>query len=234
MHYFFVPEIHGSHCILDTEESRHCVKVLRLQKGEQVQLTDGKGNMYKAEVEEPSAKACVLKIIETHSEPAPTWNLSVAIAPTKNIARIEWLVEKLTEIGIAEFLPFISHHSERRILKTDRLAKIAVEAMKQSGRTYLPKINELVSYKELLNASKDFKGQKFILHCIEKEKQSLNQSYKKGGNALILVGPEGDFNNNEVEEAIGNGFTPITLGNVRYRTETAALVAACTLHTLNQ
>src|SRR6185312_6027984 len=184
-------------------------------------------SMYKAEVEEPSPKACVLKIIEQHKEIAPTWSISLAIAPTKNIARIEWLLEKLTEIGIAEFLPFISHHSERRVLKTDRLTKIAVEAMKQSGRTYLPKIDELVSYKELLNASKVFQGQKFILHCIEKDKETFHKTYKKGENALILIGPEGDFNNNEVEDAIGHGFIPITLGDVRYRTETAALVAAC-------
>ncbi len=234
MHLFFVPDVTGNLCTLDAEESRHCVKVLRLQAGAHVKITDGKGSIYKAEVQDASPKACTLHIIEQHKEPAPAWGLSVVIAPTKNIARIEWLLEKLTEIGITEFIPIISHHSERRVRKTDRLNKIAVEAMKQSGRTYLPKIDELVSFKEMLASTKDFNGQKFILHCIEKEMSTFQKAYKKGENVLILIGPEGDFHNTEVEEVIGHGFTPITLGNVRYRTETAALVAACTLHALNQ
>lgn len=232
MHLFYVPEIHGEDCTLDAEESHHCVKVLRLQAGEHIQLTDGKGSLYKAEIVSANAKACGLKIIEKDTEPAPAWQLHVAIAPTKNIARMEWLIEKLTEIGIASFIPIITQRSERKILKTDRLKKIVVEAMKQSGRRYLPEVQELWNYNDLL--AKEFNGQKFILHCIEKDKSTFKEVYTKGGNALILVGPEGDFHNIEVEQAIGSGFIPITLGNVRYRTETAALVAACTIHTLNE
>ena len=233
MHLFFATNVSGSVCTLGAEESHHCVKVLRLQTGEHVQVTDGKGNLCKAEIESANAKACTLRILESHFEPAPAWQLHVAIAPTKNIARMEWLIEKLTEIGITSFIPVITQRSERKILKTERLHKIVMEAMKQSGRRYLPAVEELSTYAEMLESTKDFKGQKFVLHCIEKEKRTFQEVYKKGENVLILIGPEGDLHNNEVEQAIGHGFTPITLGNVRYRTETAALVAACALHTLN-
>jgi 16S rRNA (uracil1498-N3)-methyltransferase len=233
MHLFYVPDVYGDTCTLTAEESHHCVKVLRLKAGEHVQITDGKGNLYKAEIADANHRACVLRILETHSDPAPIWQLTVVIAPTKNIARIEWLIEKLTEIGITEFIPIITHHSERKVLKLDRLNKIVVEAMKQSGRNYIPKVHELSTFSEMLSKTKEFNGQKFVLHCIEKEKSTFSQTYKKDGNAIVLIGPEGDFNNNEVEQAIGHGFIPITLGNHRLRTETAALVAACTLHAIN-
>lgn len=234
MHRFYIPYLIEDPCTLGKEESWHCVKVLRLQAGNHIELSDGNGCLFKAEITEASPKACVLKILEQHKEPASKWELYVAIAPTKNIARIEWLVEKLTEIGVTEFIPFISHHSERKILKTDRLKKIAIEAMKQSNRAYLPIIHELIPYREMLKSFKDFKGQKFILHCLEKERNTFSESYKKGETALLLIGPEGDFSNLETEEAIGNGFIPITLGKHRLRTETAALVAACTLHAFNE
>lgn len=234
MHLFYVPDVQGDICILTAEESHHCIKVLRLKASDHVQITDGKGTLYKAEIADASRRACTLRILESHTDSAQPWNLSVVIAPTKNIARIEWLVEKLTEIGITEFIPITTHHSERKILKIDRLNKIVIEAMKQSGRNYLPKVNELCTFNEMLASTKEFEGQKFVLHCIEKEKSTFSQTYKKGGNALVLIGPEGDFHNNEVELAIGHGFIPITLGDHRLRTETAALVAACTLHAINE
>lgn len=233
MQRFYIPYVIENPCKLGPEESWHCIKVLRLKAGDHIELTDGQGSLFKAEIEDASPKACILKILEDHKEPAPKWELHIAIAPTKNIARIEWLIEKLTEIGVTEFIPFTAHHSERKVLKTDRLKKITIEAMKQSGRTFLPFTREMVSYPEMLKSTKDFKGQKFILHCIEKERGTFSELYKKGGNALVLIGPEGDFTNIETEEAIGNGFIPITLGAHRLRTETAALVAACTLHALN-
>ncbi len=233
MYRFYIPFVVENPCKLGPEESWHCVKVLRLKAGDHIELSDGKGGLYKAAITEASPKGCLLSILEEQKEPAANWDLHIAIAPTKNIARIEWLLEKLTEIGITSFNPFISHHSERKILKTDRLLKIAIEAMKQSERTYLPEVKELVPYVDMLKSFKDFKGKKFILHCMDKEVSTLQESYRKGEHALLLIGPEGDFHNTEVERAIGEGFVPITLGNVRYRTETAALVAACTLHTLN-
>ena len=240
MQRFYIPYVIDNPCKLGPEESWHCIKVLRLKTGEHIELTDGHGSLFKAEIEDASPKACVLKILEQRKEPASAWELHVAIAPTKNLARMEWLIEKLTEIGITEFIPFVSHHSERKVLKTDRLKKITIEAMKQSGRTYLPFTREITSYAEMLKSTKDFAGQKFIMHCIRPphpggglEGVAFQQSYTKGQNALILIGPEGDFTNMEAQEAIGHGFVPITLGNVRYRTETAALVAACTLHAMN-
>ena len=233
MHRFYIPYFIENPCTLGKEESYHCVKVLRLKKGDRIELSDGHGSLFKAEIEEVSSKACLLKIIEEHKEPAPKWELHIAIAPTKNIARLEWLLEKLTEIGITGFIPFISHHSERKVLKTDRLKKIAIEAMKQSNRAYLPFIHELLPYSEMLKSCKNFKGQKFILHCMEKERGTFSASYHTGENALILIGPEGDFSNMETEEALGNGFIPITLGKHRLRTETAALVAACILNMLH-
>jgi 16S rRNA (uracil1498-N3)-methyltransferase len=233
MQRFYIPCVIDNPCKLGPEESWHCIKVLRLKAGDHIELTDGHGSLFKAEIEDASPKACILKILKQHKETAPNWELHVAIAPTKNLARMEWLIEKLTEIGITEFIPFVSHHSERKVLKTDRLKKITIEAMKQSGRTFLPFTREIVSYIEMLKSTKDFAGQKFILHCIDKDLNTFCQSYTKGQNALILIGPEGDFTNMEAQEAIGHGFVPITLGNVRYRTETAALVAACNLHAMN-
>ncbi len=198
MQRFYIPYVIDNPCKLGPEESWHCIKVLRLKTGDHIELTDGHGSLFKAEIEDASPKACVLKILEQHKELPSTWELHVAIAPTKNLARIEWLIEKLTrEIGISEFIPFISHHSERKVLKTDRLKKITIEAMKQSGRTYLPFTRELSSYSEMLKSTKDFNGQKFILHCIDKDLNTFSQSYTKGQNVLILIGPEGDFTNME-------------------------------------
>lgn len=234
MHLFYVQNVTGNTCTLDAEESHHCVKVLRLKAGEHVNLTDGNGTHYKAEIDDANPKHCSLHILETDTEAAPTWELHIAVAPTKNIARIEWLIEKLTEIGITSFIPFTSQRSERKVLKTDRLNKIVMEAMKQSGRRFLPKVHELGTLQNVMDFAKEFNGQKYILHCIDKDQKTFKEAYTKGTNALILIGPEGDFHNKEVEEAHGHGFTSITLGNVRYRTETAALVAACELHTLNQ
>lgn len=234
MHFFFVQDFKGDECVLNAAESHHCVNVLRLNAGDFVHITDGKGNLYKTIIENANPKRCSLKILEINTEPPPLWQLHIIIAPTKSIARMEWLTEKLTEIGITSLRPVIAHHSERKAMKTERLQKIAVEAMKQSGRSFLPHIHEHCSFAEMLSGTKDFSGQKFIMHCIEKEKKTIHNTYRKGENAMLLIGPEGDFHNNEVEQAIGSGFIPITLGSVRYRTETAALVAACALHLLNE
>ncbi len=231
---FYVANIVGVTCTLPPEESRHCIKVLRMKAGDTLELTDGQGNLFKAAIEEASANNCRLALLESHKEPPPGWELHIAVAPTKNIARIEWLVEKLTETGLSAFIPFTADHSERRIIKTDRLKKICIEAMKQSGRLYQPAVNELISFREVLDSYKDFNGQKFILHCNGAELATLHKSYIKGRNVLVLIGPEGDFSAAEVTKAVSQGFIPATLGAVRYRTETAALLAACTLHVLNQ
>lgn len=242
MHRFYIPEVSGDTCKLSEEESKHCIRVLRLEKDDVVEITDGKGNRFKAVIEDSHPKACVLKIGEHHKEAAPAWELTIAVAPTKNIARMEWLAEKLTEIGFTKLIPIKCHNSERTVLKTERLKKIVIEAMKQSGRAYLPKIEELVSFADLIHNSNPFKGVKFIPHCLpesskagnDPDRKTLSSTYKKGENALVLIGPEGDFTKEEIGIAIENRFTPVSLNEQTLRTETAALVAATALHTLNE
>ena len=234
MHRFYIPSVSGDTCQLDDEESKHCVRVLRLKENDAVEITDGKGNLFNAVIENAHPKACVLRITEHHKESPPTWELIIAVAPTRNMVRMEWLIEKLTEIGFSKFIPVECQTSERRVIKMERLNKIAIESMKQSGRVYLPQIEELISFEELIKNYSQFKGQKFIPHCIDSEKKTLSSSYKKEENALVLIGPEGDFTREEIEIAIQNGFIPVSLNEKTLRTETAALSAAISLKTLNQ
>lgn len=230
---FYVPDVSGDICKLDEEESKHCIRVLRLKENDVVEVTDGKGNLYKAVIENPNPKACVLRVSAQSVEPIPTWELIIAVAPTKNMVRMEWLIEKLSEIGFTKFIPVECNNSERRVIKTERLNKIAIEAMKQSGRVYLPKIEELISFEKLINNYKSFNGQKIIAHCNDSEKKTLSSVYNKGENALVLIGPEGDFTMEEIDTALQSGFMPVTLNEKTLRTETAALTAAITLKTLN-
>lgn len=233
MHRFYIPEVTGDTCMLDEEESKHCVRVLRLKENDHVEITDGKGNLFKALIENSNPKSCLLKITEHHKEDMSSWELIIAVAPTKNMVRLEWLVEKLTEIGFSKLIPIECHASERRILKTERLKRIALEAMKQSQRLYLPQIEELISFKKLITEYAQFNGLKFIPHCNNSERNMLSSSYKKGENALILIGPEGDFTKEEVDLAMEHGFIPISLNEHTLRTETAGLVAAISLKILN-
>jgi 16S rRNA (uracil1498-N3)-methyltransferase len=234
MHRFYISEVSGNSCTLSEEESKHCIRVLRLKENDTVDITDGKGNLYKAIIENANPKACSLQITEQHHETAPIWDLVIAIAPTKNIFRMEWLVEKLTEIGFTKFIPVECHTSERTILKTERLKRIVIEAMKQSGRAYLPQINELISFTDLIKNSVSFKGCKFIAHCNDSDRRAISSIYKKGENALMLIGPEGDFTKEEIKLALDNGFIPVSLNEKTLRTETAALSATIALKTLNQ
>jgi len=250
MHRFYISEVSGDTCKLDEEESKHCVRVLRLKENDAVEITDGRGNLFNAVIENANPKACSLKITGHQKENAPSWELIIAVAPTKNSARLEWLIEKLTEIGFTKFIPVECHNSERKILKTERLKRITLEAMKQSGRVYLPQIEELISFEKLLNKYNQFQGQKYIPHCnavdsgqpdsdrasadSNLERKGLASVYKKGENALVVIGPEGDFTKEEIELAMKSGFIPVTLNEHTLRTETAALAAAISLKTLNQ
>ncbi|HTB31469.1 MAG TPA: 16S rRNA (uracil(1498)-N(3))-methyltransferase [Bacteroidia bacterium] len=233
MHRFYIPKITDDTCKLDEEESKHCVRVLRLRENDAVEIIDGKGNLYKTLIENANPKACVLKVESQSFEPKQSWELVIAVAPTKNMVRMEWLIEKLTEIGFTKFIPVECNNSERRVIKTERLNKIAIEAMKQSGRVYLPQMEELISFEKLVRNYQAFTGQKFIPHCNNSEKKSLNSAYKTGENAFVLIGPEGDFTKEEIELAIGSGFIPVSLNEKTLRTETAALSAAIALNTLN-
>ena len=228
MHVFYTPDIQTS-TELPEEEAQHCVRVLRLTAGDEISLTDGKGNFYRAEISVATHKRCLVNIKETiHQEPLWQGHLHIAMAPTKNMDRNEWLAEKATEIGFDELTFLNCRFSERKVIKTERIEKILVSAIKQSLKARLPRLNEMTDFNSFIE--KDFSGQKFIAHCYEGEKPLLKDVLKKGEDTLVLIGPEGDFSEEEVKKAIEKGFIPISLGKSRLRTETAALVAC---HTMN-
>lgn len=228
MHLFYCSDISADQYTLNEDESKHCVRVLRLVNGDIIYITDGKGSLFKTELIDNHPKRCTVRILETQIEyEKRDFSLKMAVAPTKNISRYEWFLEKATEIGIDQITPLICEHSERKEVKNQRLEKVIISAVKQSLKTYVPELNPAKKFKDFIK--QDFKGQKFIAYC-EGEPQLLKDVYESKSDALILIGPEGDFSPSEVELAQAAGFTPISLGNSRLRTETAA-VAAC--HTVN-
>jgi 16S rRNA (uracil1498-N3)-methyltransferase len=224
MQLFYVPIISGTEIILDETESKHAIRVLRLQNGNQVEIIDGAGGFYKAQITDANQKKCRLSIIESQKEfGKKDFHLHIAIAPTKNSDRFEWFLEKATEIGIDEITPLLTSHSERKTVNPERLEKILVSAMKQSLKAYLPQLNELTAFKELISNNKT--ENKYIAWCDEIQKKHLKNLATKGNNTLILIGPEGDFSTEEVKLAIENGFKVVSLGESRLRTETAGIVA---------
>ena len=228
MHLFYTPDIAHSH-ELPADEAAHALRVLRLQPGDEVRLTDGQGGFYHARISECNRKRCMVEVIE-REEQAPLWtgHLHLALAPTKNMDRMEWLAEKATEIGFDELTFLNCQWSERRIVKGERIEKILISAMKQSLKARLPKLNDITDFAQFVK--QPVGGQKFIAHCHEGEKSPLRQALQPEQDALVLIGPEGDFSPDEVALAVAEGFTPVTLGNTRLRTETAALVA---VHLMN-
>ena len=233
MQLFYVPNISGSEIILDETESKHAIRVLRLQKGNRVQVVDGKGGFYETQITDANPKKCRLSIVNSILEFGKrNFNLHIAIAPTKNIDRFEWFLEKATEIGIDEITPLLTSHSERKTVNPERLEKILVSAMKQSLKAYLPKLNELTSFKELIINNKS--ENKFIAWCDEIQKTHLKNLATKRNNTLILIGPEGDFSSDEVKLAIENGFKVVSLGESRLRTETAGIVACHIVNLANE
>lgn len=232
MHLFYTPNLSGDLHQLDEEESKHCSRVLRLVQGDKVSLIDGKGGFYTAEIIDPHPKHTKLKITESIQEYSKRNHyLHIAVAPTKNIDRFEWFLEKATEIGIDEITPIICDRSERKEIKIERLSKIITSAVKQSLKAYHPKLNEACRFKDFINKPV---GQKFIAHCINSDKASLNDKIEKQGSYTILIGPEGDFTPTEVECAINAGYVPVSLGTSRLRTETAALEACFEINFLNR
>jgi 16S rRNA (uracil1498-N3)-methyltransferase len=233
MQLFYIPEISGSKVTLDQTESKHAVKVLRLSKGDRIRIVDGKGGFYEAEVLDASLKNCKLSVLSSIQEfGKKDFKLHIAIAPTKNIDRFEWFLEKATEIGIDEITPVISEHSERKVIKPGRLEKILVAAMKQSVKAYLPVLNEITNFNDLVAGSKG--KNKFIAHCNEGEKVHLKNEVRESEDVLVLIGPEGDFSPEEAELAKENGFREISLGASRLRTETAGVVACHIVNLANE
>jgi len=214
--------------LLSSEESKHATKVLRKKEGDILNFTDGKGGFYKAKITVADTRKCRLQIISSEQKlKQHSYHLHIAIAPTKNMDRYEWFLEKATEIGIDEITPIICDHSERKVLKTERCNRILLSAMKQSLKFHLPKLNEAIILKDFLE--KDFEGHKYIAHCEDGEKTELRKE-EKANKTTVLIGPEGDFSASEIEMALQNQFKAVNLGTSRLRTETAGLVA---VHTIN-
>lgn len=230
---FYCPEIE-SNPILSENDSHHCVKVIRMREGDPVQVVDGKGYKYDCLLEDAHPKHAMLRILQKTAQPL-CWsqNITIAVAPTKMMDRMEWLVEKLVEIGVNRIVPLRCRYSERKELKIERLEKIAVAAMKQSLKAVLPEIWPLTDFDK---AIKDISAaQKYIAYCSDQfERISLAQAYLPGQDIIVCIGPEGDFADFEVDAAISAGYKPVTLGDNRLRTETAALYACSIAHAIDQ
>lgn len=243
--YFYVPDA-ASAGELPEEEAQHATRVLRMQPGDEMVLIDGKGVYHTAVVTEATKKRCLYRI--KSSEPQERqWHplLHIAMAPTKNMDRTEWFAEKATEIGVDEFTFLRCRWSERTVIKTDRIHKIVVAAVKQSHKAWMPAVNEMTDFKTFVEAVADRasasgrKVQRFICHCHDdvstlQLKLPLRESIRPGEDVVVMVGPEGDFSVEEVEWAQDHGFQPVSLGKSRLRTETAALVAAYLMNLANQ
>jgi 16S rRNA (uracil1498-N3)-methyltransferase len=234
MHVFYTPDITGTDYILNEEESRHCMKVLRLVIGDVVHLIDGRGGLYEAEIVSESKRNVTLSVLHTTTAyQKRNHSLHIAVAPTKNIDRLEWFLEKATEIGIDQITPVICDRSERKIVKIDRLNKVITSAVKQSLQAYHPVLNEAVSFRDFI--AKHKADYQMIAHCIDGEPRNfISQVTEPGKSYLVLIGPEGDFTPDEIELALQNDFKPLTLGNTRLRTETAALAACFEVNYLNR
>lgn len=226
MHSFYIPSLSpdSKSLFLNEEESKHACRVMRLENGDNIELLDGRGGKYTAEIIQNHPKRCEVKVIEYLFEESQSFEIHIAIAPTKNADRIEWFLEKAVELGLTKLSLIQTDRSERKAMKVDRLEKIAVAAMKQSHRTYLPQIEELQSFKSFIE--KNPKGG--IAHCEEFMKENLFELGQKTS-FPILIGPEGDFTKSEVELALKSGYVPVALGKTRLRTETAGLYAVTLL-----
>jgi len=234
MQLFYNSDIKSTDTIFqfDKEESKHIIKVLRKRGGDIIHITNGKGYLFHSEITLESEKKCEVKIIKIDAFEARKYNLHIAIAPTKMNDRLEWFLEKATEIGIDEISLILCDHSERKTFKIDRAEKIIQAAMKQSNQFYLPKINEPISFSDFI--SKETNSLNFIAHCEEDKKDLFKNGIQANQNILVLIGPEGDFSPKEIALALKNNFIPVSLGNTRLRTETAGIVACHTVALINE
>ncbi|MGV6831076.1 MAG: 16S rRNA (uracil(1498)-N(3))-methyltransferase [bacterium] len=229
MQLFYHPNIdeNTKSISFDKEESRHIVRVLRKKLGNKLHITDGRGGYYVSSITMADQKKCIAEIETYELQAKPKYNLHLAVAPTKNIDRFEWFLEKATEIGVTTITPILCDNSERRVIKKERLERIIQSAMKQSLNTYLPELRDLTSIAEIFNTAN--KVHKLIAHCEETDKKFLFSEIEQGQDYLILIGPEGDFSTKEIKEALAHHFIPVSLGETRLRTETAAITACHTV-----
>lgn len=234
MQLFYNPDINEltTEFSFNKEESGHITKVLRKNTGDTLHITNGHGWLFTAEILIADIKKCVARIIDKSLHKQRQYQVHLAVAPTKMNDRYEWFLEKATEIGIDTITPIICDHSERKVIKIERYEKILQSAMKQSLNCYLPKLNAAIHFKDFIEQS--FNCDLFIAHCEDTNRKLLKQELKPNTNTTILIGPEGDFSVKEIEMAIKNNFIPVTLGNTRLRTETAAIVACHSVAFINE
>ncbi len=230
---FFAPDIART-LTLPESDSQHCVRVLRMQPGDMLEVTDGAGHRHRCRLVDAHQKRSLVEIVSTETI-LPGWSqeITVCVAPTKHMDRMEWMVEKLTEIGVNRIVPVLCRHSERKEIKVERLEKIAISAMKQSLKARLPQISPMTPVDKVLSAYSE--AQRFICYCDDAvERRQMSHLYIPYTDVCVLIGPEGDFSPQEVSTALGSGWKPVTLGPERLRTETAAIVAADTFHIIDQ
>ena len=230
MRLFYCPNVEVE-SVLSEEESRHAIKVLRLKKGDKIEILNGKGSSFVAQIMDEDAKKCNFKMISKKAHNLKEYSLDIIISPTKNADRVEWFVEKAIEIGVNKITLINTSRTERKKVRIDRLDKIAISAMKQSKTYFLPQITEVMTFKDVVE--QPFDGQRFVAHCIEDDKRHLKSQLNLNGKYQILIGPEGDFTEDEIKLAIQNNFSAITLGENRLRTETAALYVCALANVLN-
>ncbi|PQJ30457.1 16S rRNA (uracil(1498)-N(3))-methyltransferase [Nonlabens arenilitoris] len=216
---------------LDREESKHVFKVLRKNIGDRINLTDGKGNLYHGTINHITSNRCDLDIAFAEAYPPLPYQLHIAIAPTKMNDRMEWFLEKATEMGITRITPILCKHSERQKINLERFDRIIISAMKQSLQFHKPVLDELTSFEDFL--SLDLNNSKLIAHCEDGDKNHLKNLISKGTSTTVLIGPEGDFTPQEIDQALKNNFKPVSLGTTRLRTETAGVYTAATLNIIN-
>jgi 16S rRNA (uracil1498-N3)-methyltransferase len=230
---FYSTIITGESITLNESESAHCVKTLRHKAGDIIFITDTKGSLFKAEITIADQKATTANIIENISTDSTKFKLHIAVAPTKNPDRIEWFLEKATEAGIFEFTPILCRHSEKKHINCQRLERIVTAAAKQSLKTFFPIVHPEKKFDEIITDCTY--NYKFIATCSDQiPTQNLKTVYQSDSDAIILIGPEGDFSIDEISKATNEGFVPINLGKNRYRTETAALIACFTIQFINE
>lgn len=233
MQLFYINNLESDFQELDKEESNHCIRVLRMGVGDELHLTDGSGLLCKARIASADAKRCSLQIVERCYEyQKRNHYLHMAVAPTKNMARFEWFLEKAVEIGIDEITPLICKHSERTSINMERLDKVVVAAMKQSLKAYKPIVNSPMRISDFIKQY--FEGEKYVAYCEGDDRKLLKDLYTRGASALVLIGPEGDFSVEEISTLMDNNYIPISLGDCRLRTETAALAACFLVNFINQ
>lgn len=218
----------GIDVLLDEDTSKHIVQVLRMQNGEQLQLTNGRGDLFTCEITDNNRKRCGTRILQTTNHKRQSSNITIAISLVKNNSRFEWFLEKATELGVTEIIPLVCTRTEKTAFKFERMKSILVSAMLQSRQCYLPVLHEPARFEQVIASSGH--QQKFIAHCIEAEKRNLAEMINESlFSKIILIGPEGDFTSTEVNEATRNHFIAVSLGETRLRTETAGIAAACLL-----